>query len=293
MQTRYPQPADAAIENRHLRPLKTDAYACSNGSSCQNDVMTQDEAIDLIADNLPYQAAAELIECMQPSIRIHTSRCEKDSKSISKFGGDAYLPPQTPWPQWDPSASLRGQMERLQTLFGGRPDFLESKTGKPFQEEIRRLEEEIARGRAPLTFLGQIVLSDLPSVSAVGLPERGVLLFFYDVKSSPWGFDPRDGGSAQVLYLPDESVHRELRSKPDSIASIEIAPTALRFTQEWTIPDGLGQNDQDSLAGEPSKKVAYEQFLRELYGEEETVHRIRGYPQPIQGDMHLQIQLVT
>src|SRR5439155_7475553 len=98
--------------------------------------------------------------------------------------------------------------------------------------------EKIARReRMPLTLLAQIVLSELPSPSAVGLPQRGVLLFFYDMLSAPWGFDPTDRGAAQAIYLPDESSPRPLHPKPASLERVDLPPAQLQFTEEWTIQD--------------------------------------------------------
>jgi uncharacterized protein YwqG len=61
----------------------------------------------------------------------------------------------------------------------------------------------------PLSFLCQINLEEIRAWDTEGrLPERGLLLFFYEMESMCWGFDPADEGCARVYYLenPNELV---------------------------------------------------------------------------------------
>jgi len=46
----------------------------------------------------------------------------------------------------------------------------------------------------PLAFLAQINLAEIASTGGtdLALPESGLLSFFYDAESQPWGFDPGD-----------------------------------------------------------------------------------------------------
>src|SRR5215467_10684512 len=63
------------------------------------------------------------------------------------------------------------------------------------------------REGAPLAFIGQISLREIPSPSA--LPQDGVVSFFYDNAQSAWGFDPKDQDSFRVLYFPASAeLHR-------------------------------------------------------------------------------------
>src|SRR5690606_36639600 len=52
---------------------------------------------------------------------------------------------------------------------------------------------------SPLAFLACLDLAEIPDVLP-WLPRSGTLLFFYDIENQPWGFDPKDRGSWQVLF---------------------------------------------------------------------------------------------
>lgn len=69
----------------------------------------------------------------------------------------------------------------------------------------------------PLSFVAQVNLGDLvPLLPGEGLPTSGLLSFFYDTESMPWGFDPADRGSWAVIHsaADDELVRRPV---PDGV----------------------------------------------------------------------------
>src|SRR5262245_30781242 len=54
----------------------------------------------------------------------------------------------------------------------------------------------------PMTFLAQLDLSEVAAAHHFAwLPPVGHLAFFYDTKKMPCGFDPKDRGKWQVLYM--------------------------------------------------------------------------------------------
>ena len=57
----------------------------------------------------------------------------------------------------------------------------------------------------PLAFLAQFNLSDIASAGGtdLGLPGWGLLSFFYDAESEPWGFDPGDSAGFQLMWFGD------------------------------------------------------------------------------------------
>jgi uncharacterized protein YwqG len=54
-------------------------------------------------------------------------------------------------------------------------------------------------------FLAQINLSDIASVggAGLGLPNWGLLSFFYDAESQLWGFDPGDSVGFRLMWFGD------------------------------------------------------------------------------------------
>ena len=83
---------------------------------------------------------------------------------------------------------------------GGRPavpqDFVWPRyLGKSYDNVIKE---------RPLTFMAQINLEDVKSYDTENLlPGAGILSFFYEVMSMPWGFSPEDRGAAKVFYFPE------------------------------------------------------------------------------------------
>jgi len=190
-----------------------------------------------------------------------------------------------PWPHWNPREQVRADLEYYQKLKLSNP-----RAGREIDKTITRLEEELAQAtEQPLAFLGQIVLSESPSVPELGLPDQGVLLFFYEIQRQPWGFDPRTRGCAQVLYLPYAPVGNDFCTQPDSLARVKLAPATIQFAQEWTLPEIV----EDTFSRITRGTSDYHNLLSQLYGNQSTLHRIGGNPQQIQGDMQLEAQLVS
>ena len=71
--------------------------------------------------------------------------------------------------------------------FGGRPDVPEGFAWPSWPGEDG--------GTHPLSFLAQFDCAALAPLDREGLlPKTGLLSFFYDAESQPWGFDPADRG---------------------------------------------------------------------------------------------------
>jgi uncharacterized protein YwqG len=146
----------------------------------------------------------------------------------------------------------------------------------------------------PLAFLCQLDLSELPAEP--GLPESpraGCLYFFYDQEQSTWGFDPKDKGSWQVLYVPDNVRDCPPRDAPQGLKKGSIYPEKrVTFSLVQTYPDW-----QDSRVR--SLELAERQMeeyltLRDSVFAGRPSHHLFGYPSPIQdNDMDLECQLVS
>jgi uncharacterized protein YwqG len=145
------------------------------------------------------------------------------------------------------------------------------------------------RGR-PLSFVAQIGMSDLPQVPDQALPMAGLLSFFYDGEQEVWGFDPRDRGGWRVLWA-DPGAPLESRRSPAELADHgRFRARGLSPTIEVThVSPESAELEQLGLSRDEWFRYA------ELVEEADTgpIHRFLGHPDPIQGDMQLECQLVT
>jgi uncharacterized protein YwqG len=146
------------------------------------------------------------------------------------------------------------------------------------------------RNGQPLGFLARISLSDLQALlPTLWLPGEGALLFFYDDKEQPWGFDPKDRGGWAVIHVPDVDpveVHRFQRREgllphqPVNLNRISVLPSSERPEVEAL---RLSDSEFDLFYAE-----AEERFRNQ------PKHQLLGVPSPIQGDsMELECQLAS
>ena len=142
----------------------------------------------------------------------------------------------------------------------------------------------------PQSFVAQIALSEVHPYDQEGvLPEAGLLSFFYDARQNVWGFDPAEAGAWAVRYtrssatltryefpdaLPEEGRFRARRLNPRAEA------TAAPADSSHVAALGLA----------PKEAHAYAETIG---SEDGLVHRVLGHPEPIQGDMQLECQLVA
>jgi uncharacterized protein YwqG len=165
---------------------------------------------------------------------------------------------------------------------GGRPDLPPGITWPAWKE-------------LPLSFLAQINLAELSKFEvSEPLPSSGVLFFFYDSEQRTWGFDPNDTGSWRVIFSAGSGSNLVRCSLPDALPEYARFPAcSVSFYQENTVPpfDSMVVN---SLGLSEQEQDAYLHFL-DAYEKEHggVAHRILGHPDPIQGDMQLECQLVS
>jgi uncharacterized protein YwqG len=242
----------------------------------------EEEARRFIWTKLP-RVAGEIEKLFRYSIRISTRSIDENELPIgaSKIGGLPDLPDSIGWPEW--------------------------------------------KG-LPLGFIAQINLSDVAALDKDDLlPKQGILYFFYDAKQSTWGFDPEDRGSFACFYFDGDATLLGRATRPARLSDLEgiYSSCALEFSQEMTLPergsiyidrlgltsdpnrwriemtpDGVCTVEQVPISERPeqtNKEEEYYDDLTEMLDDwhGETVHRILGYPDPIQGDMQLECQLAS
>ncbi|MGE5720228.1 MAG: YwqG family protein, partial [Nocardioidaceae bacterium] len=146
-------------------------------------------------------------------------------------------------------------------------------------------------GDDPLSFIAQVSLADVAPHEFEGLlPRDGLLSFFYDaVTQNAWGFDPADGGSAAVIYTP-ASATTERREPPADLSDEGVFKTiGLRPQAELTFAP-WESFDVERLGMSRDEGFAYAELFDD---QDDMIHRLLGHPDPVQGDMQVECQLVT
>ena len=143
---------------------------------------------------------------------------------------------------------------------------------------------------APQAFLGQINLAELADFDVESLlPHSGLLSFFYDVDASVSGFDPDDRGGWHVAYTPASDALERLEFPSDLPSSGRFRPVPLVPGLELLLPS-IGSLALDSVPLSEDEWYGYEEAI----STHEHVHRVLGYPQPIQRTrMQLECQLAS
>lgn len=97
----------------------------------------------------------------------------------------------------------------------------------------------------PFSFMSQINLEDVANCDSENLlPKTGILSFFYEQISMPWGFAPEYKGSAIVYYFPkiEDLIPMD---PPDDMDEEAIMPEfAVAFEKHISIPEYVDFPDE-------------------------------------------------
>ncbi len=115
----------------------------------------------------------------------------------------------------------------------------------------------------PLAFMAQFNLAEVAALDPqTELPRTGLLLFFYDMASDRWGFDPQDAGCSRVVYVEDASA-LERGSFPEGLdKEYRFAKRAVEL-KPVLIPPSWGDTDE-----------AQEQAVIDIYEQETPAERL-------------------
>jgi hypothetical protein len=141
-----------------------------------------------------------------------------------------------------------------------------------------------------LGFLAQIDLAQTQALLPMDwLPKSGALLFFYDLKNQPWGFDPADRGSWAVIHQPVTSRELAPQGTPDpSDPAYGRAFVMFRTILTYPTPERV-----PSIDFSDEEIDALTDLSTEQYGEQ-PCHQLGGLPNPVQGDrMERKCQLAS
>src|SRR5581483_10932957 len=103
-------------------------------------------------------------------------------------------------------------------------------------------------GDRDLAYVGQVSLDELAATGAdLLLPADGLLLFFYDLTTSPSGLDPSHRGGARVLVIDGASAMRDT-SHPPSLRPLPVQPSCeLMVPSPWSFQaEALALSDEEA-----------------------------------------------
>ena len=131
---------------------------------------------------------------------------------------------------------------------GGKPAAPEGFEWPRFEAE--NFNEETAN--RPLSFLCQINLEEICGYDKEELlPKKGLLLFFYEMESMCWGFDPSDEGCSRVYYFEE--------AKNDGYPVVQLPPEEQKLKGFNWQPDKrpADRNAVTPLPLRPSERLRY------------------------------------
>ncbi|MEM6283252.1 MAG: YwqG family protein [Chloroflexota bacterium] len=120
------------------------------------------------------------------------------------------------------------------------------------------------------------------------MPARGMLYFFYEVYSQPWGgHDEQDGW--RIIFHPDEDpTNLHCTAHPTyTITDVEIQalpPHIIKFRHRWVLPM-LFEAEEGKAHGLDMDDDAFILYFDKLVASRETLHYFFGFPYPIQGSV--------
>lgn len=173
------------------------------------------------------------------------------------------------------------------TRFGGQPDVPPGFVWPTFPGD-RFLQGPETR---PLTFLAQFDCGELARYDADHLlPRQGVLSFFYDTWSQPWGYDPRDRGCARVFWFEDPALLSPASFPPELEESCRLPMLSIGLRQEVALP---GWEDFSQACPQENCDCFEEEraMLGASYRDQSS--RLLGWPEVIQSSMVLQCELAS
>jgi len=144
----------------------------------------------------------------------------------------------------------------------------------------------------PLSFLCQINLEEVKAYDREKLlPNKGMLLFFYEQESMCWGFDPSDDGCGRVYYFEDVDVLAP-RDLPDDLREdFKVKEYGLSFEAKDSYPSF---EEVDCHVQTDCDWDEYDEAVEELgYDIESECHKLLGYADLIQGEMLTECERVT
>lgn len=182
--------------------------------------------------------------------------------------------------RWEPESEVPGR-----SRLGGAPDL-------PLGFEWP------AWNGKELAFLGQLDLAEVAALEAAPLPDRGLLLFFYDVATRPSGLESSHRGSCRVVHVDEDPGHLEPASMGEVLSAYPLdLSLELMLPRSWSPRVEALDLEPDEMAAwdELREKLASAQGveLEELTPHWQSLHRLLGYPEELGSGTELDCQLAS
>ena len=139
----------------------------------------------------------------------------------------------------------------------------------------------------PLSFMAQFNLEELKAYDTENLlPEKGMLSFFYEQITMPWGVDVEHHGSAKVYYFPTIDNLKPMDAPEDIDEEAIIPELAITFEKHMSIPvfEDFPEDLTDMIIDWDDYDECREELgcMRDHLGE---INKLLGYPDTIQNPM--------
>jgi uncharacterized protein YwqG len=247
----------------------------------------------------------QLLALARPTLRYISGAAAADSAAIgaSRTGGTPDLPSKLKWPIRPPYPDADVRNIELR-------DHPARKLHSYEREQRNRRRDDIIAKDALLPFIAQLDLREAwrKQQFDVDLPQDGRLLFFYDAREHPYGFDPPDGIGFRALW--DESPVSDLArtAEPAELAidCLILPAKALQCVAGLALPE-WETFGYEALNIPVQERDRYCRLIRPYYDllkegdfdrlpeiEKVPQHYLGGWGEPRQsGYMELECELVT
>lgn len=219
--------------------------------------MQKSEILDLLEECGLEAYKDRIAPLIFPSYQMHLTPVEDANIPLgaSKIGGEPDLPADVEWPKWK---------------------------------------------RYAMSFVAQIDLAELAADSP--LPADGLLSFFYAVEAM---YDDeefyRDPRTCRVIYTPAGRRPEVVRRPMEGLSQEAVfRPNRVAFTPTLSVPAAESAYLENMGLGWRGNRADFDKywdvFLRKYRELGETgafMHRLLGHPDPIQGDMQVNCEIVT
>ena len=140
-------------------------------------------------------------------------------------------------------------------------------------------------GNRPLSFICQINIDEAKIYDKENLlPEKGMLYFFYESASQPWGFDTKDAGCARVFYYESTEGFEALDFPEELGEEFRLKEIAVKFSGKDSYPTF---EEFDVYSDFDCDWDEYDEMLEELGIDTEEMEKSKllGYANLVQGEM--------